>query len=185
MDPLVTLGIAIVAAVVGFLLGRVSAGMDRQDRLTDEQKQAQREAMLTYIRDMRDRLLATLELAEIIASGDAAKAAIVHERWSTAAAPAAMQDLSADPELVHELTTTVVEVVERGWGKSSDPRWNARLGHVGVVIRDAFRRQEQRVLAGEQPLLVTPDQAEAMNAAKERVLVAMEGMFGPAPAGTP
>lgn len=156
-----------------FLRARAHYSEERRDRVLDEQEREQRALWMKYIADTRDRMLSTLEIAEVIATGNVFRA-IELAKSGVAAGPTSMNELVADPDLVSELTTTLVEVIERGWGASNDAQWNRRLAHIGDIIRTAFRDQEQRVAAGEPPLLVGPQEVERMNGAMDRLMAALD-----------
>jgi hypothetical protein len=177
-NPLTYVGAGFVLLVVGFILGRVSADIDRKDRQTDDQRRASREAMVRYIHSTRDRLLNLLEFAEVVADGDLRRGLRLATEYRTSKHPDAYNELTSDVELVHELTTTLPEIMERGWGKSRGSEWTERLSHVGTVIRRGMRDQEQRILAGDQPTLATREQAAAMDAARARVNAVLDRKLG-------
>ncbi len=160
-----------------YLATKAHYEQEKRDRQSEEQAREQRSVWLRYIADTRDRMLSTLEVAEVIASGNVIRGAEL-AKSGVAVAPGSMNELVADPQLVHEISTTLVEVIERGWGNSRTNEWNLRLNHVGTVIRDAFRDQEQRIVAGDIPLLVGPEQVAQMNAALDRVMAAVDRVHG-------
>lgn len=139
-DPIIYIIASAALLGIGFLIGRLSSALDRQDRVDDEHSRSLREVWMRAIADTREQFLDILALVEVIADGDVTRGLLVAQRYYSNRHPAAWADLVADPDLVDELCTTFPEIMERGWGKSKGGTWSLRTGTAGHRIRDASGR---------------------------------------------
>lgn len=167
----------IAAAIAWLAKGSIGALLRRIGRRASDP--AERELQLAAIADTRDMLLDMLSIVQAMARRDWSAAARAAEVWQGKRYPRADPDLIADGDLVAALTGTVPDAIAHG---VTVPRDLAdELERVSNVIRRAMTRQERRVMADGAPRRITPEDADRLRAAGDRIrgaLARYEGLSG-------
>jgi len=166
-----------VTLVAGFLLGRLSAKWDRAAAASLASK-------LKRIEDTRLMLLRYILAIEATAEGDAESfKALSHEQ---AVNPLQRPEpLLVDADLSERLTSTALEVWQRGPGNSRGNEWLDRIAKLRISVRESMDAQELRAINGKELLTISPEGAARLWAVLPAIRDAMQEPSGPPAEGVP